>query len=144
VRAIFRVVVGLVLLVAQPTPARADDWPSAARSVFVQLVTDPTTFAPAITSYTAERLDWNSSQVCFVQKFVERNPQFTISGLPNDVPIGYAAGQRVILRNSLEDPGASLINNMTAAIIERTLLARHPRREKLIRRLAGSSASRLP
>ena len=66
---------------------------------------------------------------------LERNPQFTVSGFPDDVPISYAAGKRVIFRNSLEDLGASLINNVAARIVERTLVQRHPRREKLIRTL---------
>lgn len=132
-RTLFAAVATLVLLSMAPTPAHADDWPSAAGSIFTQVVFDPTTFAPAITSYTAERLDWKSSQVFYQHGYLEHNPQFTVSGFADDVPISYAAGKRVILRNSLEDLGASLINNVVARIIERTLVQRHPRREKLIR-----------
>jgi hypothetical protein len=125
----------LVLLSIASTPAHADDWPSPAASILRQVVFDPTTFAPAITSYTAERLDWKSSQLFFQHGYVEHNPQFTISGFPDDVPIGYAAGKRVILRNSLKDLTSSAINNVLARIVERALVARHPGREKLIRTL---------
>ena len=102
-------------------------------SIFRQVVFDPTTFGPAITSYTAERLDWKSSQVFFHHGYVEHNPQFTVSGFADDVPLGYAAGNRVILKNAMQDLGASLINNVVARIVERTLVRRHPNREKLIR-----------
>jgi hypothetical protein len=123
----------LVALLIAPPPAHAADWPSAARGVFARVVFDPTTYGPAITSYTAERLDWHSSQVFFQHGYLEHNPQFTVSGFADDVPVGYAAGKRIILRNSLEDLAASLTNNVAAAIIERTFIGRHPRREKLIR-----------
>ena len=128
-------VAALVLLSLAPTSAHADDWPSASWSIFTQVVSDPTTFAPAITSYTAERLDWKSSQLFFQQGYLEHNAQFTLSGYPDDVPISYSAGKQVILKNSLEDLGASLVNNVAARIVERTLVARHPKREKLIRTL---------
>ena len=134
-RTLFAAVAPFVLLSMAPTPAHADDWPSAAGSIFTQVVFDPTTFAPAITSYTAERLDWKSSQVFYQHGYLEHNPQFTVSGFADDVPISYAAGKRVILRNSLEDLGASLVNNVVVRIVERTLVQRHPRREKLIRKI---------
>jgi hypothetical protein len=114
-------------------PARAADWPSAVESVFKQVVFDPTTYSPAITSYTAERLDWKSSQIFFEHGYVEHNPQFTISGFPDDIPVGYDAGKRIILRNALGDLGTSLIHNTAVRIIERELLERHPERQKLIR-----------
>jgi hypothetical protein len=132
-RALRTAVAALVLLSMAPTFAHADDWPSAAESIFTQVVFDPTTFAPAITSYTAERLDWKSSQVFLQHGYLEHNPQFTVSGFADDVPISYAVGKRVILKNSLEDLGASLINNVVARIVERELVLRHPGREKLIR-----------
>jgi hypothetical protein len=124
-------VAALVLLSLAPTSAHADDWPSASWSIFTQVVSDPTTFAPAITSYTAERLDWKSSQLFFQQGYLEHNAQFTLSGYPDDVPISYSAGKEVILKNSLEDLGASLVNNVAARIVERTLVARHPKRENI-------------
>ena len=116
-----------------PTPAHADDWPSTARSIFNQVVSDPTTFAPAVVSYTAERLDWRSSQVLFQHGYLEHNAQFTVRGFADAVPVSYVAGKKIILKNSLQDLGASLVNNVAARIIERTLVARHPKREKVIR-----------
>jgi hypothetical protein len=71
--------------------------------------------------------------VFFQYGYVEHNPQFTVSGFADDVPISNAAGKRVILKNSLQDLGASLIDNVVARIVERELVLRHPRREKLIR-----------
>ena len=130
------VTVALVLLSMAGTPAFADEWPSAVASIFRQVVFDPTTFGPAVTSYAAERLDWKSSQVFFQHGYIEHNPQFTVSGLSDDVAIGYAAGKRVILKNSLEDFGASLTNNVVARIVERTVVRRHPKREKLIRTIS--------
>jgi len=132
-RAFRTAVAALALLAMASTAARADDWPSAAESIFRQVVFDPTTFAPAITSYTAERLDWKSSQVFFQHGYLEHNPQFTVSGVTDDVAVSYATGKRIIAKNSLEDLGASLINNVVARVIERSLVLRHPKREKLIR-----------
>jgi len=47
----------LGILSIPPAHANAHDWPSAAGPIFMQVVSDPTTFVPSITSYTAERLD---------------------------------------------------------------------------------------
>jgi len=116
-----------------PASAQADDWPSPAESIVKQVMLDPTTLAPALTSYTAERLDWKSSQVFFAHGYLEHNAQFTISGLVDDVPVRYAAGKRIILKNALEDLSASLVNNVVARLVERSLARRYPRREKLIR-----------
>jgi hypothetical protein len=116
-----------------PAAAHAHDWPSAAASIFTEVVADPTTFGPAITSYTAERLDWKTSQVFFQHGYLEHNAQFTVSGFADDVPVGYAAGKTIILNDSLADLGSSLVNNVTARIVERTLVARYPKREKFIR-----------
>jgi hypothetical protein len=108
---------------------------SAVDEVFRQVVFDPTTYAPAAISYTAERLDWKSSQVFFQHGYLEANAQFTRTGRPNDVPVGYAAGKRLILGNALHDLGASVLNNVVERIVERWLMVRHPRRQKLIRTL---------
>jgi hypothetical protein len=124
-------VVVLALVIA-PQPALAED-ESAAWSVFRQVVFDPTTYAPAITSYTAERLDWKSSQVFFQHGYLEQNPQFTVTGRPDDFPIGYGAGNQQILENALKDLGASAINNTTSRVIERMLMDRYPGRRTLIR-----------
>ena len=60
-------IVGVVLgmmLAAAPSPAAAQDKPrllvwDIARSVLI----DPTTYAPVVLSYEAQRLDWRTSRV---------------------------------------------------------------------------------
>ena len=126
-------IAALVLLLGQAFPASAEDWRGPVLEVFRQVVFDPTTYAPAVTSFTAERLDWKSSQVFFQHGYVEHNPQFTISGRPDDVPLSYSAGNRQIVANSLADLSASAMNNISSRVIERLLMARYPDRQKLIR-----------
>jgi hypothetical protein len=36
---------------------------------------------------------------------MELNPRFTISGLPNDVPVSYSEGRRRILSDAVGNPG---------------------------------------
>src|SRR6185369_8084606 len=121
-RSLCATVAALGMLSIVPAHAKAGDWPSAAGTIFTQVVSDPTTFAPSITSYTAERLDWTSSQVFFQHGYLERNAQFTVSGFGDDVPVSVAAGRRIILKNSLQDLEASLVNNVAVRIVERTLV----------------------
>lgn len=102
---------------------------SAAKSVLF----DPSTYAPAVISYKAQRLDWDTSQVLFQAGWVERNPRFTVSGRPNDAPISYAAGNRLIRQDAVDLLKTSLLNNVTVAITERALSARFPEHRKLFR-----------
>jgi hypothetical protein len=125
-------VVVLALIIA-PRPVLAENESAAAWTVFKQVVFDPTTYAPAVVSYSAERLDWKSSQVFFQHGHLERNPQFTVTGLPNDFPLGYGAGNQQILGNALRDLGASAINNTTTRVVERMLMEGYPGRRTLIR-----------
>ena len=97
---------------------------------------DPTTYAPATLAYTAQRLDWKSSQVFFEHGWLERNKLFTVSGRPNDVPVTYRAGVRVIRRNALSIFQASIVNNYAAGVGERLLLGRYPTRRRLWRGIA--------
>jgi hypothetical protein len=128
-------VVAFVLLLSQALPASGQDWPGPVSDVFKQVVLDPTTYAPAALSFTAERLDWKSSQVFFQHGYVEHNPEFTISRRPDDVPIGYGAGNRRITANALADLAASAMNNVSSRVVERLLIARFPQRQKMIRAL---------
>ena len=128
-------VAAFVVLASQPFPAAAQDWPGPVSDVFRQVVFDPTTYAPAVVSFTAERLDWKSSQVFFQHGYVEHNPQFTISGRPDDLPISYGAGNRRITANALGDLAASVINNVSCRVVERVLIARFPKRRGLVRAL---------
>ena len=97
------------------------------------IVLDPTTYAPAGVSYLAHKLDWESSQVFFSHGFLEDNPDFTINGLPHDIPIGHAAGNRKIVRMALPILELSLINNVAVGVSERALTHFYPNHPKLIR-----------
>lgn len=94
---------------------------------------DPTTYSPATLAYTAQRLDWKSSQVFFEHGWLEQNRLFTVSGRPNDVAISYRAVVRVIRANALSILQASVVNNLAAGVGERLLVARYPTRRKLWR-----------
>ena len=94
---------------------------------------DPTTYVPVGISYTATKLDWNTSQPFFRQGFVERNPRFTISGLGSDVPLSYDAGNKRIIADSLMVLQMSAINNLGTQVFERMLIAKNPEHRNLIR-----------
>jgi hypothetical protein len=100
-----------------------------------QVVCDPTTYSPSILAYTAQRLDWDSSQIFFEHGVTEHNPAFTISGRPDDVPLSYAAGNAVILKQSLIVLETSVLNNVSEQLIERLLVSRHPEHRRLFHTL---------
>lgn len=132
-------VVGVLLLAApslslgQDTASR--DAPPLLQEVVKRVASDPTTYAPTIVVYTARQLDWSSSQVLFTHGYAEANPRYTVSGRPNDAPIGYAAGNRRIARETLGLLGWSAGNNAASAAIEGVLIRRAPRHRRLIRTL---------
>jgi hypothetical protein len=134
-RASLVVILASAVLLALSSPAGAQDRTSIARAILREVAFDPTTYAAATISFEAERLDWRSSQIFFAHGFVEHNPQFTVSGLPDDLPLGYAAGNRQIVTDALMDLGTSVENNVIDRIIERILIERYPRRRKLFRTL---------
>jgi hypothetical protein len=103
-----------------------------ARAVLI----DPTTYVPAVISYEAMLHDWKTSQALFSYGWVEGNPQFTISGRPNDVPVGYATGKRIIRNIGLDVLQQSAAHNVGVAVVERLLISRYPERKKLIRTLS--------
>jgi hypothetical protein len=94
---------------------------------------DPTTYTPAVLSYEGMRLDWNTSQVFFQHGFIEQNARFTMSGLPNDQPLGYHAGNREILSIALDNLQTSLVNNVGDRIFEEWLLAKYPNHPKVVK-----------
>ncbi len=130
-----------VLWCASPSLARGQaadqsaDQSSFAGDVIKRVVFDPTTYAPAALGYVATMRDWNSSQPFFNNGWLERNPQFTVSGLPNDRPVSYAQGRNQILRDAFANMQMSLVNNATNAVIERVLIAQHPDHRRLWRSL---------
>ena len=96
---------------------------------------DPTTYAPAILGYDSTMRDWKSSQPFFQNGFMERNPRFTISGLPSDRAISYGEGSRRIFGDAVANFEMSLMNNVTDTVFEHVLAERYPNHRKLIRTL---------
>jgi hypothetical protein len=105
-------------------------WDATKHTIF-----DPTTYAPAAFGYDATLRDWKTSQVLFRHGFLEHNPRFTISGLPNDVPVSYSEGNRRILSDGLTNLGLSFMSNFTSRIVERALMERYPEHRKLVKTL---------
>ena len=109
------------------------------RPLFTETVTrvlkDPTTYALPPIVYTAHRLDWDSSQKLFAHGYLEANPDFTLNGRVDDLPISHRAGNKKILRFAAGTIGRSVLNNATCAIVERRLIERYPHKRKLIRAL---------
>ena len=98
-----------------------------------EVALDPTTYAPFGTSWLGKQVDWNSSQVFFRNGYVEANPDFTVSRLPNDKPISHSDGNLKLIKISLPVLQLSLINNTAASIVERLLIRQYPNREKLVK-----------
>ena len=136
-RPLFRVLPVCAALLAGPSvfaqapPVR----PSPFVEVFKRVAFDPTTYVPAVLSYEAHHLDWESSQVFFDHGFLEGNPEFTVSGRANDTPISYSAGNRQITKTVFAALGTSLLNNVAVAVVERAVLARYPTHRRLVRTL---------
>ena len=125
----------LMLLAAFRVSAQDRERPSFIADVFTRVVADPTTYTPALLGYDATMRDWNSSQPFFRYGFHERNGRFTISGMPNDVPVSYGAGRRIILADAFVTLERSVVNNLADQIIERILVERYPNHRKLVRAL---------
>lgn len=131
---VFRVIgVALMMLVASSAFAQDRDRAAFVPDVVTRAILDPTTYAPAIVAWAATDLDWRSSQIFFENGFFEHNARFTISGLSDDTPIGYAAGNRRIFTDAIANLRLSAVNNVADQVIERLLLRRHPTHRTLIR-----------
>lgn len=124
-------VAGVVLSLVALAPARAQDTTAPVADIAKSVVLDPTTYAPGILYYTSTHLDWASSQPFFQHGVPEHNPDFTISGRPDDRPLSYAAGNRRILGATLVTIGISAGNNAAAGVIEQLLIRRDPRHRKV-------------
>lgn len=138
-RVLFAFIIWAAVVFSLPLNASAQenkDQSSFVSSVTKSVLFDPTTYAPAAIAYGATLQDWNSSQPLFNHGFYEHNARFTISGRPDDVPMGYADGHRRILRDALANLQMSLVNNATDSVIERLLIAKHPEHRKLFRVLS--------
>ena len=135
---VVRILILTMLLSLRPVSARAQAEPPRgfAWEVGRGVLIDPTTYAPALISYTAVRQDWKTSQVLFINGWVEQNARFTISGRPNDVPVGYAEGNARIRSSAFGVLQYSAANNVGARIVERMLVTRYPHNKRLIRTLS--------
>ena len=122
-----------MMLVASSVSAQDQDHASFVPDVVKKVILDPTTYAPAIVSWKATRLDWQSSQVFFQRGWLERNPRFTVSGRGDDIAIGYAAGNRQIFADAIAALQVSMVNNVSERVIERLLMPRYPNHRKLLR-----------
>jgi hypothetical protein len=127
------IVVALMMLMASSVSAQDQGRPSFVPDVVKQMILDPTTYAPAIVAWEATRLDWRSSQIFFQNGLFEHNPRFTVSGRADDTAIGYAAGNRQILTDAIANLPLSLVNNVSARVLERLLMPRYPNHRKLLR-----------
>jgi hypothetical protein len=106
--------------------------PSPLAGIVKEVMLDPTTYAPAVIAYDATMRDWNTSQPFFRNGFMELNPHFTVSGMPNGEPLSYADGKRRILSDAFATLGVSAINNFTDRIFERKLRERFPNHRKIV------------
>lgn len=127
--------VSLVML--SPSAAVAQEQPrsNVALDVVKGVVFDPTTYTPAILSYTSQRMDWNTSQPLFERGWLEHNQRFTISGRPDDRPISFEAGNRQIMRTAFLHLQESVVNNATTQIFERVLAEKYPNHRRLFKTL---------
>jgi hypothetical protein len=123
----------LSLGTATQAAAQEENTTSPIADVVKGVVFDPTTYAPAVISYDGTMRDWNTSQVFFRNGFLERNPRFTVSGLPEDRAIDYMSGRRLILKDSLAILGVTAAQNLTSRVVERALLARYPEHRTLVK-----------
>jgi hypothetical protein len=83
---LFRVAAAFVILIL---PASG----SAQTRLLKHLIVDPTTYAPTAMAYASMHMDWKTSQPLFKAGWLERNPDFTVSGRQHDTPISYGAGR---------------------------------------------------
>jgi len=132
----FRVVgCALSLLLASGAAAQDREQPNLVADVVKGVLLDPTTYAPAVITWEATRLDWNSSQVFFRNGYTEHNPNFTLSGRGDDVAMGYSQGNRQILMDAFANLQVSVVNNLSTRIVEHMLVPRYPNHRKLVRTL---------
>lgn len=126
------------LLFAAPWIASAQDEGrnNIVLDITKRVLFDPTTYAPAALSYTSQRMDWSSSQVLFNAGWMEHNSRFTVTGRPDDKPISYDAGNRQIRRDALAHFQESVVNNVSAAILEHALVQKYPEHRKMLKTLS--------
>ncbi|MCM3881129.1 MAG: hypothetical protein ND807_13555 [Vicinamibacterales bacterium] len=122
----------LTMLLASSVAAQESTQGSMLPYVVKTVFLDPTTYVPAIVRYEATRLDWQSSQIFFQNGWSEHNSRYTTSGLADDAPIGYAAGNNRILRDALTSLQFSIVHNVSERVLERVLKQRYPNHPKIL------------
>jgi hypothetical protein len=122
-----------VFVALAAAPSQAQPLGEHARSLALEVLTDPTTYAPAVACEIGKSLDWTSSQRFFAAGYVEDNPYYTVSGFPHDRPVSRATGHKINLEVSLRVLASSAINNALTGIASRALAARWPEHRRLVR-----------
>jgi hypothetical protein len=125
--------VALTTAASLQTVSAQEDQGNAPLQILSRVALDPTTYAATVLAYQTTMRDWETSQVFFEHGFHERNPRFTISGLPEDVPVGYEEGRRRIFKDAMLTLGATAAQNAVGRTVERYLVSRFPRRTRLIK-----------
>lgn len=129
----------IAAIVGLPRAADAQEQPESKSSlagVLRKVALDPTTYAPAVLSYDATMRDWNTSQVFFAHGYREWNERFTISGLPNDLPVSYETGRQRILKDTLVTLQISAMHGFASYALEELLVNRYPQHRRLLKTLA--------
>ena len=88
--------------------------------------------------------DWNSSQRWFKAGYRETNYRLTISGKPNDIPVSYGEGRKIIIVDTIKIAGWSFAINAGSRGLERVLVRHFPdkkREVKIFTRVARTAAS---
>ncbi len=136
-RAIGRFLLVTLMMVAPSSAfAQSEGDSSMFWDVTKSVVLDPTTYAPAVVSYTSLKMDWNSSQPLFRNGWLEQNHRFTLSGRANDLPVSVGEGNSRIRKMALMHLQESVVNNVAANIFERVLANRYPQHRKLFKVLS--------
>jgi hypothetical protein len=125
----------LVTFIAAPVAAQEREVGDSTPNLLRQVALDPTTYLPAVLSYKAMRLDWDSSQVFFANGYLERNPRYTRTGLPNGMPVSYGVGTDRIRSSAFRTLQVSVINNVANRVTERLLERAMPNHPKVVKTL---------
>lgn len=128
--------VTMLMLMPAIASAQAENDSNVFWDVTKAVVFDPTTYAPATLSHTSLKMDWESSQTLFRNGWLEQNHRFTVSGLPNDIPVSFADGNKRIRQMAFLHLQESIINNAAANIFERVLAQKYPEHRKLFKVLS--------
>ena len=129
------IILAIALCSISSSASAQDSFKEIIKEATKKAAIDPTTYIPGTVSFVSQKLDWDSSQLFFERGFVEKNPVFTLSGKPYDIPVGYGQGMKRITIMSLKQVGLSYLNNAGAEIMGKFILKQNPEKKKLVRAL---------